>query len=272
MTADVAADLKAQSAVMQTEDMLAVLKEGTIYLNLPQSNLKIDTQDLPDMVSEALQLLGKSISFEFDVESLLLLLQNNVTTTPNSLTVTLPQGEISLVLTERDGKYIPSIRALLGGEQITLTPSEQFAARQLAEGEYADVAALTKKLLPKLAQLAQGAVNAQFDLTYGVYRAFGNAVFAPNAPLFADARIGIGQTTAPASLWLENNRLYAEISGMPLAVDLSQTGLNLPDLSSLLSQTLAQADLSPQRIAEILMSARITEDSITIPSAFCPLK
>ena len=111
MTADVAADLKAQSAVMQTEDMLAVLKEGTIYLNLPQSNLKIDTQDLPDMVSEALQLLGKSISFEFDVESLLLLLQNNVTTTPNSLTVTLPQGEISLVLTERDGKYIPSIRA-----------------------------------------------------------------------------------------------------------------------------------------------------------------
>lgn len=272
MTADVAADLKAQSAVMQTEDMLAVLKEGTIYLNLPQSNLKIDTQDLPDMVSEALQLLGKSISFEFDVESLLLLLQNNVTTTPNSLTVTLPQGEISLVLTERDGKYIPSIRALLGGEQITLTPSEQFAARQLAEGEYADVAALTKKLLPKLAQLAQGAVNAQFDLTYGVYRAFGNAVFAPNAPLFADARIGIGQTTAPVSLWLENNRLYAEVSGMPLAVDLSQAGLNLPDLSSLLSQTLAQADLSPQRIAEILMSARITEDSITIPSGVLPFE
>lgn len=272
MTADVAADLKAQSAVMQTEDMLAVLKEGTIYLNLPQSNLKIDTQDLPDMVSEALQLLGKSISFEFDVESLLLLLQSNVSTTPNSLTVTLPQGEISLVLTERDGKYIPSIRALLGGEQITLTPSEQFAARQLAEGEYADVAALTKKLLPKLAQLAQGAVNAQFDLTYGVYRAFGNAVFAPNAPLFADARIGIGQTTAPASLWLENNRLYAEISGMPLAVDLSQTGLNLPDLSSLLSETLAQADLSPQRIAEILMSARITEDSITIPSGVLPFE
>lgn len=272
MTADVAADLKAQSAVMQTEDMLAVLKEGTIYLNLPQSNLKIDTQDLPDTVSEALQLLGKSISFEFDVESLLLLLQNNVSTTQNSLTVTLPQGEISLVLTERDGKYIPSIRALLGGEQITLTPSEQFAARQLAEGEYADVAALTKKLLPKLAQLAQGAVNAQFDLTYGVYRAFGNAVFAPNAPLFADARIGIGQTTAPASLWLENNRLYAEISGMPLAVDLSQTGLNLPDLSSLLSETLAQADLSPQRIAEILMSARITEDSITIPSGVLPLE
>ena len=242
------------------------------YLNLPQSNLKIDTQDLPDMVSEALQLLGKSISFEFDVESLLLLLQNNVTTTPNSLTVTLPQGEISLVLTERDGKYIPSIRALLGGEQITLTPSEQFAARQLAEGEYADVAALTKKLLPKLAQLAQGAVNAQFDLTYGVYRAFGNAVFAPNAPLFADARIGIGQTTAPASLWLEDNRLYAEVSGMPLAVDLSQAGLNLPDLSSLLSETLAQADLSPQRIAEILMSARITEDSITIPSGVLPFE
>ena len=160
----------------------------------------------------------------------------------------------------------------MGGEQITLTPSEQFAARQLAEGEYADVAALTKKLLPKLAQLAQGAVNAQFDLTYGVYRAFGNAVFAPNAPLFADARIGIGQTTAPASLWLENNRLYAEISGMPLAVDLSQTGLNLPDLSSLLSQTLAQADLSPQRIAEILMSARITEDSITIPSGVLPFE
>ena len=36
---------------------------------------------------------------------LLLLLQNNVSATQNSLTVTLPQGEISLVLTERDGGF-----------------------------------------------------------------------------------------------------------------------------------------------------------------------